>query len=238
MKPEKSQRPRIGITKPEARPLNLPYYALWLSVWLAGGKPVLLTPGKPVKPKNIDGLLLGGGTDIFPGLFKKEPKKKYRYDHPRDKMEMKWLLLADDEKIPVLAICRGAQLMNVVRKGNLHMDISQVYQNAIYPDHLWGYLFFRKRIHIQKESLLYDLFEKETAFVNSLHRQSIADVGEELEVTARETNGIVQAIERKGHPFYLGVQFHPELLIYRKVFRKLFRRFVKTAAKVSEESSH
>ncbi|MGM0550785.1 MAG: gamma-glutamyl-gamma-aminobutyrate hydrolase family protein, partial [Bacteroidota bacterium] len=61
---------------------------------------------------------------------------------------------------------------------------------------------------------------------------------EELEVTARETNGIVQAIERKGHPFYLGVQFHPELLIYRKVFRKLFRRFVKTAAKVSEESSH
>jgi putative glutamine amidotransferase len=231
MSQHKSKRPLIGITKPEARPLNLPYYALWFSVWLAGGKPIVLTPGKPVMPEHIDGLLLGGGTDIFPGLFMKEPKAGYHYDHPRDKMEMKWLRLADDEKIPVLAICRGAQLMNVVRKGNLHMDIEKVYEKAVYPNHLLGYLFFRKQIHIQKDSILFDLFEKETAYVNSLHRQSIADVGEELEVTARETNGIVQAIERKGHPFYLGVQFHPELLIYRKVFRNLFRRFINTARK-------
>lgn len=226
---QKKHRPLIGITKPEVRNLNVPFLSMWLMIWLSGGKPYILTAGKPISEKKIDGLLLGGGTDVFPGLFMKEPRKNYKYDRPRDEMEIKWLHLADQEKIPVLAICRGAQLMNVVRKGSLHMDITQAYDDAVYPNHLLGYLFFRKKIKVQKGTLLYRIFEKEVAFVNSLHKQSIADIGNDLKVTAREDNGIVQAIEREHHPFYLGVQFHPELLIYKRAFRRFFKFFLRAA---------
>jgi putative glutamine amidotransferase len=65
--------------------------------------------------------------------------------------------------------------------------------------------------------------------VNSIHSQSIDKVGEGLVVTSREPNGIVQSIEKPGHIFYMGVQFHPERLIYKRVFRRLFKTFINAA---------
>ncbi len=223
-------RPHIGITKPENKRMNIQFLAMWLAVWLGGGKPVVLSAGKPVHKKKIHGLILGGGTDVFPGLFHKDPKENYQYDRPRDEMEIKWLKIAKQNCIPVFAICRGAQLMNVVNGGTLHLNIADAYENAIYPESILGYMFFRKKIHIEKDSLLYKIFKKTELPVNSLHKQSIDKVGHNLMVTAREPNGIVQAIERPGHPFYMGVQFHPELLIYQRAFRSFFNRFVHAAS--------
>ncbi len=223
-------RPHIGITKPESKRMNVQFLAMWLAVWLGGGRPIVLSAGKPDPAKTIHGLILGGGTDVFPGLFHKDPIENYQYDRPRDEMEIKWLKIAEEDQIPVFAICRGAQLMNVVNGGSLHLNIGEAYDNADYPETIFGYMFFRKKIHIEKNSLLYKIFKKSELPVNSLHKQSINKVGNNLVVTAREPNGIIQAIERPGHPFYMGVQFHPELLIYQRSFRSFFNRFVHTAS--------
>lgn len=221
-----NKRPVIGITKPEERRINFNFMALWLAIWFGGGRPLILTPESIKKDPEIHGLMLGGGTDVFPGLFQKEPKKNYRYDHTRDKLEIDLLNYADEKGMPVFAICRGAQLMNVVNQGSLHMDVSKAYKKATYPEPILGYTFFRKKIIIEEDSLLHNLFKRKELYVNSLHKQSIDRIGKNLVVTARELNGVVQAIERPGHPFYLGVQFHPELLIYRMAFRSFFRKFI------------
>lgn len=229
MRFDKKKRPIIGITRPEVRKANVPFWALWLAIWLGGGRPRILSTDKPDASGQIHGLMLGGGTDVFPGLFATQPKDDYRYDRPRDEMEIKWLKRAEKELIPVFAICRGAQLMNVVNQGTLHMDIEKAYPGVSYPDSLLGHVFFRKKISIEPSSLLYEIFQKKELMVNSLHKQSINHLGKGLVVTARETNGVIQAIERPGHPFYLGVQFHPELMIYRSSFRSFFRKFIGVA---------
>ncbi len=220
------KKPIIGITKPAKRRLNPTYWALCLSVWLAGGRIKIISFRKTIDINKLDGLLLGGGSDIFPGIFKKDPKKNYRYDRKRDEMEIELLKTANQINIPVFAICRGSQLMNVVSGGSLHMDISKVFFGTKYPDDVLGYLFFRKKIFIESDSIMFDIFRKNQLMVNSLHKQSIDQVGEGLEITAKEKNGIIQAIENKNKPFYLGVQFHPELLIYKKMFRRIFKTFV------------
>jgi putative glutamine amidotransferase len=222
-------RPLIGITTPQ-RFFHLAYYFIRLSVFVCGGKSVPLKNINSLEKYNLDGLVIGGGTDVFPGLYQNDPKQDYHYDRERDEMEMAWLRKAELENIPVLGICRGAQMMNVVHGGSLHLDVSLVYEDAEYPKALWRQLFFRKTIFAQESSLLQTLTKKTQMRVNSMHTQSIDDLGDNLEVVARERNGIVQAIERKTpHNYYLGVQFHPEFLIGRKDMRSIFKGLVDTA---------
>lgn len=222
-------RPLIGITTPK-RFFHLAYYFIRLSVFFCGGKSVPLKDIHSLEKYDLDGLIIGGGTDVFPGLYQNDPKQDYHYDRARDEMEMAWLRKAELENIPVLGICRGAQMMNVVHGGSLHLDVSLAYEDAEYPKALWRQLFFRKTIFAQTPSLLHTLTNKTQMRVNSMHTQSIDDLGDNLEVVARERNGIVQAIERKvPHNFYLGVQFHPEFLIGRKDMRGIFGGLIKAA---------
>ena len=230
-------KPIIGITKPENKRLNFPFLAILFAIWLGGGKPKIISAKKGRADEPIDGLMLGGGTDVFPGHFFKEPKENYRYDLARDQMEIALLKRADEERIPVFAICRGAQLMNVVNKGTLHMDMARVYEGTDYPQNVFGYIFYRKKILIEEESLLNHIFQEKEMMVNSIHRQSIGEVGNGLKITAREPNGVVQAIEKPDRPFYLGVQFHPERLLYRKSFRSFFRLFI-GAARDYQQKKH
>ena len=223
-------RPIIGITKPDRKD-NLAYSCIWLSVWLAGGKPVKITHRNAQSVQDVDGLVLGGGSDVFPALFQDEPtpKENYIYDHDRDEMELFWLRKAERQKIPILGICRGAQLMNVGRGGALHMDVRLAYENAHYPTGWLDHLFYRKMIHIEKGTLLHKILGKDKMRVNSIHKQSISDLAPDLKITAKEDNGVIQAIENPAYPFWLGVQFHPEFLIYRRVFRGFFKHFIKAA---------
>lgn len=229
--PHKS-KPLIGVTKPETQRTNLSFIVLWLALWLSGGRPKIISYQEELDKQHFHALMLGGGTDVFPGLFFKKPKEDYPYDHKRDKLEISLLKKAHRKELPVLAICRGAQLMNVVNGSSLHLDVSKVYDKARYPQHILGYLFFRKKIIIKSTSLLYQIIQCNNLTVNSIHRQSIANIGQGLVVSSYEPNGIIQSIERPGHNFYIGVQFHPERLIYRRVFRKLFKQFIAEAQKV------
>lgn len=215
------ERPRIGITKPRGSAHGA-YSLIALGVRLSGATPVALTPGDDSPPRPIDGLILGGGGDIFPMLYDDVPKQGYLYDRDRDALEVGLAMQASEENIPVMGICRGAQLLNVMRGGSLHLDASKAYEDAHYPDSFLAKIFFRKPIATNAGTIIRRALGTEKSMVNSLHKQSIKRVGESLEVTAREPNGIVQAIEDPRKHFFIGVQFHPEFMLHRRKFRRIF----------------
>jgi putative glutamine amidotransferase len=223
-------RPCIGITTSD-RGLYVPRACIALGVRLAGGRPLRLRPGRPRLEADLDGLIVGGGSDVWPARYGQAPTlAKRAYDQARDAMEMAWLIRAQEGGLPVLGICRGAQMMNVARGGTLHQQISEAYENAVYPTNLLAKIFYRKGVEIKSGALLSRLLGGRTrARVNSMHKQGVAALGRGLEVTAQEANGVVQAIEDPSAPFHLGVQFHPEFLIYRRDFRGMFHGLIDAA---------
>lgn len=222
------KRPWIGVTEPDTG-ARLSWWSIALAIFWAGGRPLRLTARNPRYDAPIDGLVLAGGTDIHPSHYRGLAKQHYRYDHPRDAMELEWLRRAQDEGIPVLGICRGAQLMNIERGGDLHIDIRKVYEKANYPNGTLARIFYRKRVHIRPGTLLFDLIGEEFSRVNSMHTQAINRLGKGLKIGAEEANSIVQAVEDPHSPMFLGVQFHPEYLIYARRYRNLFHRLVQAA---------
>lgn len=220
-----SERPLIGITKP-TRGDNLAFWCICAGVWLAGGQPLRLTAEAPRHKRVIDGLVLGGGTDVFPGLYATRPKRSYLYDRKRDEMEIAWARRAKEVKIPVMGICRGAQLMNVINGGTLHLEVKKAFRDVDYPSTLPGHILYRKLVELAPDSHIRRAIGMDCVGVNSMHKQAIDKVGDGLVVTAWERNGVVQAIEDPRRHFYLGVQFHPEFLLHRKHFRRIFQVFI------------
>lgn len=219
-------KPLIGVTKPTNGHLvqNL---AIRLCLFLSGARTVNLKVGDAGMAQEISGLVLSGGTDLHPNLYRSsEIKENYVYDDSRDVFEMEWLKRAKLLRLPIFCICRGAQLLNVYEGGTLHFNVAKVYENANYPNSLLAKIFYRKPIFVKSETKLDSIINKSETEVNSMHSQSIAKVGENLEVSAKEKNGVVQAIEGVKSQFIMGFQFHPEFLYYKKEIRKLFKEFV------------
>jgi gamma-glutamyl-gamma-aminobutyrate hydrolase PuuD/predicted ATP-grasp superfamily ATP-dependent carboligase len=231
--PKTRRRPNIGITKPDHGD-TLSWWAMKLAVWLAGGNPVKVTAAAPHDPRTIDGLVFGGGSDIYPIKYDGKPKAGYRYDLARGDMEASWAASARANDLPVLGVCRGAQMLNVFSGGTLDSDLS-TYANPISARGLFEPLLLRKTITIDPKSMLADVTGEAVLRVNAIHRQAIHRVGAGLQVVAREENGIIQAVEDPSRRFWLGVQFHPELMIYRRAFRHLFARLVEAARRRAEE---
>ncbi len=233
MTPPPRKRPIIGITKPEDGD-TIPYLAMRLAVWIAGGDPVKLTARAPRDPRSIDGLIFGGGSDVFPKRYQGQPKDGYRYDLARGDMEASWALAARRHDLPVLGVCRGAQMLNVLAGGTLHADLS-AFKTERPSNALWR-IFHRLPIRIKRASKLASITQCPAAMrVNAIHSQAIRRLGAGLTVSAREPNGVVQAIEDASQPFWLGVQFHPEFLTYRAPFRRLFKALVDAAQTRAEE---
>jgi len=224
----KRQKPKIGYTTRDFS-LDPLQWLIGISIRISGAIPLRLHPKSPKHDTQIHGLIIGGGTDLYPALYEIDPKPNYKYDHARDALEIEWLKYAEQQQLPVLGICRGAQLMNVRHGGSLHPDISKVYENAKYPANAIAQIFFRKAITIESGTLLGGIFTAGRIAVNSMHKQSIDRPGDGFRVSAREDNGVVQAIENPAKNFYMGVQFHPEALIYKSTFRKFFCAFIDAA---------
>ncbi|MCI5049910.1 MAG: gamma-glutamyl-gamma-aminobutyrate hydrolase family protein [Rickettsiales bacterium] len=225
---EQRNNPLIGVTIPEHGYHWMVFFTK-LGVSLAGGIPIELSAHSPKYDLLIDGLVVSGGTDIYPRLYDRKPKLDYHYDHSRDELESRWIRAMEKQGKPILGICRGAQLINVLRGGTLHQDFSKVYEKAQYPSHLLARIFYRKPMQLCRKSKLYKILSCLRCHVNSMHTQSVAKIGESLVVTATEPNGVVQAIEDPNRPMMIGVQFHPEFMLYRKRYRDLFGSLVEVA---------
>ncbi|MEM9232789.1 MAG: gamma-glutamyl-gamma-aminobutyrate hydrolase family protein, partial [Pseudomonadota bacterium] len=219
-------RPVIGITKPDDGDW-LAYQAMRTAVLVCGGEPVKITSKAPREPHSVDGLLLGGGSDVYPERYGGLIREGYRYDLARDEMEASWADAANTNGIPVLAICRGMQMMNVLGGGTLWPDLNEYEHDN--PTTFWGRTFYRKPIELESGSTLAAVTGEEKLQVNAIHTQAVRDVAPGFRVAAREPNGIIQAIEGTGDCFRMGLQFHPEFLIHRTYARRIFAYFIRMA---------
>ena len=207
----------------------------------AGGIPVLLPPleGRADIRRALDacdGLMLTGGDDYDPGLYgqAQDPKTK-RMDPRRDSFDMELVKAAFTKKMPVLGICNGCQLINIAMGGTLHQDI---FSSSAFPDPLRHQSPSKRMVHwveVQRGSRLADITRAPMLHTNSSHHQSVDQVGKGLYVTARSSDGCVEAIEsRKKDPFLVGVQWHPEKIIENAPHLKLFRTLVGEARSASK----
>lgn len=217
-------QPIIAITGPEKGAL-LPRWLVAFAIKLYGGVPKQLYPHHASNIPAFDGVVITGGHDIEPVLYAAEPEIEPNYDAARDAFESKIIRLALDQRCPILGICRGAQLLNVSRGGNLFQQIKFQRQKT---SNRWTALPL-KTLCPQEKGLIPQLFTGRKIKINSLHNQAIDQLGEDLAVTARDLDNIIQSIEDLDKPFVIGTQWHPEFLLYQKPQRQLFKRLVEVA---------
>jgi putative glutamine amidotransferase len=222
--PNVSRRPLIGVTGP-ARGGHSGWSFSWLSLRRQGARVRRLRP--PFRRElldDLDGVVIGGGAHVEPSRYAQQPSIEYVYDEQRDEFE--WAVLGSvlERRVPLLGICRGAQLINVFRGGNLYQNLPE----DIPGIHLKRHVLARKRIEIANDSLLERVMNVHHVRVNSLHRQGVRELGRDLRVSARDEWNVVQAIEstEQGGPFLLGVQWHPEYLPAHPAHRRLFYELV------------
>ena len=202
-----------------------------------GGIPLTLYPGvSDFKLDDIDGLLLTGGGDIHPDNFDAEwHPTLYNVDEDRDALEIPLCQQAIAADLPVFGICRGIQVMGVAMGGSLYQDIPSEFPKEASCQSQVNDVDSRHTIEIVAGSRLNQITGKRTDEVNSAHHQAVREKVDGFEVTARTTEGIIEAMENKSQRFVLGVQYHPERMLetadFREHRRKLFEAFIEAASK-------
>lgn len=146
-------------------------------------------------------------------------------DKARDELEFTLLKQALERGVPVLGICRGAQLINIHFGGTLHRDIANFYTEQPQVNSVWP----KKKVQLNEESTLYRIMDYRYVWVNALHNQAVDVLGDDLEIVAREGSGVVQAIEHKVRDFIVGVQWHPEYMPQIPPQRRIFKSLVDEA---------
>ena len=203
----------------------------------AGGVPVVIpTVGTREEAdaivSSLDGIVFSGGEDVNPAWYGEEILNETVYIDPvRDRSDSLLSRAALSSGKPILAICRGEQLMNVMLGGSLYQDLpSQVPGNA---GHGGGAMH---KIGVEEGSVLATLFGTDSLEVNSYHHQAVKEVAPGVRVTARSADGIVEAYEADQ---VLAVQFHPEKLLQRgeEKWLALFEYFVAVCRKRNKDGN-
>ncbi|CAM3628833.1 gamma-glutamyl-gamma-aminobutyrate hydrolase family protein [Pontibacter korlensis] len=265
-------RPTIGITGPD-KGGGAAWFFTALSVLLAGGWPVRITPSRPRTADGLQALIIGGGADVDPSTYEQEhviddylqqtlrqPNKNifrrvgrfvrwvwypavffvrklmsrklsFGLDRERDHLEFQLLDQATKKGLPVMGICRGAQLMNVYFRGTLYRSINSFYMEEPNP----ASVFPVKKVHIKPGSKLERVLGTQQLEVNALHNQAVKEPGQAIDIVAREPNQVVQGIEHTVQDFMIGVQWHPEYLPQSKLHRRLFKALVQQAKGVNQQ---
>lgn len=233
-------RPLIGVTTSEMRPSRLattrrhgepahPEMALGMTYLrtldAAGAIPVVLPPTgtdhlAPLLDR-LDGICLSGGPDLDPAAYGAHDRHTELgpTEPSLDAFELSLVKLALQRDLPILAICRGAQALNVACGGTLHQHIADHRQTeaATEPTH---------QVTIEPHTRLHRIMRSRTVDVNSFHHQAVDQVGEGLRVTARASDGTIEGIEGDG--FTVGVQWHAETLVAHS---NLFEALVTAASR-------
>jgi len=219
-------RPIIGITGnfgTKGCELAQGYYE---SVLQAGGIPLVLPPYTDAEAlcqtlDRVDGILLSGGGDINPLLLGEEPIPGLHSICPqRDEMELMLVRQAYNRQIPMLGICRGIQTMVAALGGTLYQDLNTQYSDAplIKHDQDLDRAYASHTVKAVAGSILSRLFpdtEEKGLPVNSFHHQAVRTPGPLLRVSAKATDGVIEAVESNEFKSIMGVQWHPECFITR-----------------------
>ena len=219
--------PIIGITPCRM----LPDYVE--SIRRAGGEPCVLQLGEGASLKDLDGVLLSGGGDIDPAIYK-EPRhpKTNDADTARDSFELELARLAIESDLPMLGVCRGLQVINVAGGGTLIQDIASEVNHPLGHEVPTPLYAIAHEVWVSRESALAkamveELDGGETLQVNSRHHQAIRQTAAGFDVSATAPDGVIEAIERPASRFCVAVQWHPENFWRTGEFRALFEGFVK-----------
>jgi putative glutamine amidotransferase len=212
------------------------------SVEQAGGRARVLEVGESPRDlvTQLDGLVLTGGGDIDPVHYREERHPSVNDAEPgRDEFEIDLARRAVDLDLPTLAICRGAQVLNVSMGGTLVQDIpSEVTTGLSHsiknpPDHVAHHVRVTAGTALER-ALGSAVDTSRTCRVNSRHHQSVGRLGRSLVPVATAPDGVIEAIERPDARFCVGVQWHPENFCRTGEFMPLFEALV-TAARESAE---
>src|SRR5688572_9363967 len=212
----------------------------------AGGLPMVLpcAPSPKVVAeyvRRVDGVMISGGDDIQPELYcdpvpENLKKTVGRTDPVRDLLETLVVKEAFAQRKPLLAICRGHQILNIALGGTLIIDIRTEVATKINHAQLKQKDRVVHEMTIEPDSIMSRVFGKSRIGVNSSHHQAVQKIAKPLRVTGRSPDGIIEALELRSEdvalmPFLLGVQFHPERLTRaHPEFTELFRSFTEASA--------
>ncbi|MBT3267215.1 gamma-glutamyl-gamma-aminobutyrate hydrolase family protein [Candidatus Poribacteria bacterium] len=180
----------------------------------------------------IDGLILSGGGDIAPEFMAVEPEPGLGAVDPiRDTFELALAREAIDAETPILAICKGIQVLNVATGGRVIQDLDSSRADAVQHAQRAPGWHGTHTIDIEPASLLARTVGSLELRVNSFHHQANRDAGRGLVVSARAKDGVIEAVEGDGDAFVLGVQFHPESMVdAAEPMAALFRGLVDACA--------
>ena len=207
-----------------------------------GGEPRVLEPATSVDEAlaGVGGLLLTGGDDVAPSRYGEAPHAHTVEAEPgRDEFEIALIHAARQRNLPMFAICRGIQVLNVACGGSLVQDIPSQLTGAlphsltVPPNQAYS---LAHEIWIEKDSLLSRLMRErlsdaDTCEVNSRHHQAVKDVARGFRVSATAPDGVIEAIEDPTARFCLAVQWHPENFWRTGEFRSLFEGFLDAASR-------
>lgn len=208
------------------------------AVLAVGGAPVLIPVAQ--NPESIiailsrlSGLILSGGPDVNPRFYGEQPLDGLgEVDEGLDLMELEVARAAVNRDIPTLAICRGIQVLNVSQRGTLYQDVGSQVPNAINHGQKADKSVLTHMVRIAPDSRLSSLLESEEIWVNSKHHQAAKAVGSGLMISARATDGVIEAVEHPGKRFVLGIQWHPEGTWQQDPYsRKLFEALIRAASR-------
>ncbi len=207
----------------------LPGYML--SIEKCGGIPIMLpltTNKENIKEltKYCDGFLFSGGHDVNPNMYKEEKSEKcHNICYERDEMETILFEEIINEDKPLLAICRGIQLINVLLGGTLYQDLQT--QKGINHVQKPPYDINLHKVDIIKNTPLYNLLKTDEIGVNSYHHQAIKDLAKELKPMAVSKDGLIEAVYLEDKKFIWGIQWHPEFnYLKEETSIKIIKKFI------------
>ena len=200
------------------------------AIEMARGVPVIVPPMGDVQLgpllDAIDGLCLPGGPDLDPATYgQAEHPQLGPFDSGIDRFELHLTQCADERGLPILAICRGAEVLNVSRGGSLIQHLPDLDRGLSHRQTTPG-TETSHPVSITRESLLWKIVQSESIDVNSFHHQGIDDLGRGLRAVALAPDGTIEALQADDRPFCLGVQWHAETLIHHEPHAILFDGFV------------
>jgi putative glutamine amidotransferase len=208
----------------------------------AGGIPAVVPP---LRGEALDGLLsrvsavcLSGGPDLDPESYGERRHARTGPTESRlDDFELELARAADARRLPILAICRGLQVLNVARGGTLHQHLPDVVGPAVNHRQPEPGSHLTHWVVLEPSSRVSQVLARRRVKVNSFHHQAVATLGEGLLITGRAGDGTVESVEAVDREFVVGVQWHAECLIDRPGQAGLFRAFIEAARRYDEAAT-